>query len=165
MVTNPSGTIAVEGDTIVFASPPNSWRLEVADLVALGEYTTPDGPYLEDYWLVFLSPTGYKLAPFYATGCESFLDWLRQRLGHNFRCHLAGSTDYASNVLWPSSIAGQPFFDFNECHPKSIGEHIKRVFSGRTFIMQLSEKILALLPNEARVAPVPITNTETMDAS
>ena len=47
--------IWIEHNAIHYSSTPTgSWTLPVADLVVFGEYTNQNGPFLDDYYFVFV---------------------------------------------------------------------------------------------------------------
>ena len=109
---NQSGRIKLEGDTIVYTLPEReAWRVPVADVRVVGEFTTTDGPYGDDYFFVFIARDQWFEASFYAEGRDSFWAALSQKLGHKLETGLCHSTSLASRVLWPARFEGHQLFD------------------------------------------------------
>ena len=110
--SNPSGQIAIEDDTVVYSLPGGTgWRVPVAGLRVVGEYTDCEGPYVDDYFLVFIASDEWFEASFYADGRDRFLADLGNLLDHELRLGLQCSTSVASRVMWPARLEGQPLFD------------------------------------------------------
>src|SRR6266571_3252079 len=107
-------TLAVKGDTVTYWCPSGGWRLPVDRILAIGEATTPNGPWVDDYWLCFV--TGYDgtwhEASFYTAGRDEVLACLSQRLGIPLELRLCNSTAYRSRVMWPARLFDVPLFEY-----------------------------------------------------
>jgi len=93
-----------------------SWSLPVADLRVLGEHTTDNGPMIDDWFLVFVtgSAAGWQEASVYAEGADEFRKQLAGVLGaDSLDGELSASTDFASRILWPQTLRGQPLFHYS----------------------------------------------------
>src|SRR5690349_10795028 len=105
-----SGRIWLEDGVIHYESRDyGSWMLPVKDLKAVGEYTTESGPFIDDWFLVFVdSPSaGWYEASIYAEGREAFRSELATLLGvDSFDVALAASSNFASRIIWPKSAHG-----------------------------------------------------------
>ena len=109
---NPSGRLEFEGDTIVYTLPAGeAWRMPVADILVVGEFTTAEGPSIDDYFFLFVARNQYFEASFYADGRDALLAGLGDRLRHTFATGLCHSTSLASRILWPPRLEGRPLFD------------------------------------------------------
>jgi hypothetical protein len=127
-----SGSIRLNGDVITYASRLfGSFSLPVEDIAVIGEFTTDNGPVIDDWFLVFVCRGGdWFEASIYSDGSEGVRKGLSMALGANLDLSLAGSTDFASRVVWPTEIAGRPLFEFE-------------IVSGTGFLRRLK---LAILP-------------------
>lgn len=102
-----SGLLRLEEGIIRYECRFGRWELPVYRVKVLGEYTNRDGPYLDDYFLAFVTDAdGWYEASFYAAGRDAFLRDLGLLLGEPLRCGLTQSTEPASRVMWPGEIAG-----------------------------------------------------------
>jgi len=64
-----SGTIALQGDVIRYDWTDGSWELSIDRVRVIGEATTANGPWLDDYYLCFATgPDEWFQASFYAVG-------------------------------------------------------------------------------------------------
>ena len=109
---NWSGRIGIEEGTIHYELPNGGWQLPVSEIRVVGEHTDDHGPYVDDYFFVFLTDSHLYEASFYAAGRDKFLCELEELLGARISCGLVNSTDFQSRVMWPTDIEGQPFYKF-----------------------------------------------------
>lgn len=117
-----SGRIQLDGDIIRYRSAAyGDWDLPRSDVRIIGESTNQNGPFADDYFLCFATgPERWLEASFYAEGRDDFLRELGATLGSPLETGLCHSTDFASRVLWPPALAGQPMFRFEEMPPKGL---------------------------------------------
>lgn len=120
-------SLSFRGKKVVYRWPDSPiWELSVGQVAVVGEYTTADGPVLDDYFLIFITKTGARyVASFYADGRDSLLSQLGQTLDSELQCGLCNSTDLKSRVMWPAVIRDKPLFDFVPVEATSMEAHIK----------------------------------------
>lgn len=107
--------IGLEGDSLVYREQGTElWRTPLSAVAVIGEYTTANGPYIDDYFLVFVTtPEMYHFhSSFYAEGLDALLASLTNRLGVPVECGLWSSTELTSRCMWPPSLAGRSLFQF-----------------------------------------------------
>lgn len=121
-MSDDSGQIELASDVIRYTSANDSiWTIRVQDLRIFGEATNQDGPFADHYFFCFATgPEAWYEASFYAAGRDRFLTALGARLGVTFRLGLTSSTDFASRVLWPLELAGQPMFKYEDEPSKTM---------------------------------------------
>ena len=89
------------------------WKFATPALVLIGEYTTNEGPYFDDYSVVFVTNENGKAffakVSFYAEGREQVFSVLEKTLGQPLLLELYASTDWNSRVVWPPALSGRPF--------------------------------------------------------
>ena len=123
---NSSGRIWIEGRVIHYEWPNGCWQLLVSDLKVMGEHTNDHGPYVDDYFFVFLTDSHYYEASFYAKGSDKFLAELSDLIGARVSGGLCHSTDFQSRVMWPPDIEGSPFYEFEPMpKPKDVWTGLK----------------------------------------
>ena len=110
---NTSGSIRLDDGIIVHDLPGDGWSLSLCDIRLIGEYTNSDGPFFDDYFLVFLSAVegDWHQASFYADGCDSFLEVLSGALGTRIETGLCTSADFRTRILWPPDVIDKPFME------------------------------------------------------
>lgn len=110
------------------------WQVAVDGVLILAEYTTNEGPWADDYFLLFVESDNGKLsvarASLYSDGIEEVLRDLRQRWAANIETRLHNSTEWKSRVLWPPELAGTEYFDFKEVEPQTIGSRLRKLVLG-----------------------------------
>ncbi|MGH9703664.1 MAG: hypothetical protein ACRD4K_09835 [Candidatus Acidiferrales bacterium] len=97
------------------------WECPLRPIVLMAEYTTSEGPFVDDYFLVFVSKENEKYyfatASFYSDGREALIDYLSKKWGVRVELGLANSTGWKSRVVWPPEIAGRDYFSSSEAQP------------------------------------------------
>ncbi|WP_395740840.1 hypothetical protein [Prosthecobacter sp.] len=114
-----SGALSINGSTLVYASPDyGSWQILISEIAAFGEYTTENGPMIDDWFMVFVTNDfNWVEASNYCSGCDGVRDQLAKHWGAEGLCgSLALSTNFSSRAIWPVTIAGKPLFTFIERH-------------------------------------------------
>ena len=126
--TPDSGRIWLEHGRIHYASRDyGSWELSVVDLKLYGEYTTDQGPFVDDWFMVFVSSDGrwYEASTYADASCE-FRKQLVGFLGiEDLLGDLSVSTDFNSRILWPIKSRGLPLFRFTRVE-LPLWQRIKR---------------------------------------
>jgi len=108
--------VVANEDWIEYVRPSGkkAWSLQISDIVLVAEYTTNDGPWLDDWFLEFVTMSSDRLyfyhCTMYVDGIYEVQDVLIRRL--NAIPQLAGCTEWDSRVLWPPHLVGKPYFEF-----------------------------------------------------
>jgi hypothetical protein len=111
-----SGILRFDNSVIACTSQHySSFSLPLAEVAVIGEFTTDNGPVIDDWFLVFVRRDGSEWfeASMYAGGIESLREQLSAALGSSIIGSLAASTDFASRIIWPVALAGRPLFTFS----------------------------------------------------
>ncbi len=111
-----SGEIECLDDTLVYRSGLGNWSLPISSIRLVAEYTNSDGPFLDDYFFVFLTAPedGWHQASFYAKGRDAALTTLGRKLGSTLQTGLCNSTEYRTRIMWPEKVRDQPLMDVIE---------------------------------------------------
>src|SRR5260221_9402791 len=103
----------VEDGVLLYESGDQGFRVRLGDIALVGEYTTPDGPGADDYFLVFFTQNGARYAAFfYADGRDVAIAALSDYWRAQLTLRLSASASLASNILWPARHAGQALLEF-----------------------------------------------------
>ena len=128
----------LEGRLITYTSRLfGAFTVRVENVAVIGEFTTDNGPVVDDWFVVFVLRGGAEWfeASVYSEGHEACREQLSAILGAPLRHGLAASTDFASRIMWPAQVAGLPLFEFT-------------TVSSSAFLRRLK---LAVLPEVRRV--------------
>lgn len=108
-----SGVLECTSDTLTYHSRLCDWSILTSDIRLIAEFTNSDGPYLDDYFFVFLTAAegGWHQASFYAEGRDAALRALEKKIGAPLEAGLCGSTEYRTRIIWPESVRDQPLMD------------------------------------------------------
>lgn len=121
------GKLVVTADTLwCEGDPDSSWRLPVSDIAVVGEYTNANGPWIDDYYLVFVrrDRTCFE-ASFYASGRDRALDDLGVALGGaDLSPGLCNSAEWETRVLWPSQLVDSPLWVLKHEAPSGVWSRV-----------------------------------------
>ncbi len=107
------------------------WRLKPEDIALVAEYTTNEGPFGDDWFLVFAVANKapyFMTCSVYSDGRDQALEFLRSRFA--IEPKLTNSTGWKSVVLWPKAIAGSPLIEFSQREPRNWRERFRAWFDG-----------------------------------
>ncbi len=110
---NHSGELRCGAGVITYHSPAGDWSVPIADVRLIAEYTNSDGPYVDDYFFVFLTAPegGWHQASFYAKGRDEALAALSRTIGAPLECRLCDSTEYKTRIMWPPNLKDQELME------------------------------------------------------
>jgi hypothetical protein len=113
------------------------WTLAMKDIVLMAEYTTNEGPFVDDYFLVFVTVENEKLyfasASFYSDGRDEVIQQLARNWATNIELGLVRKTDWNSRVVWPSEMVGREYFEFKEVPPQGLIEKLRQFAFGPVY--------------------------------
>jgi len=133
--------VQLKDESIRFGSKDQSgWELSVEEIRVIIEYTTEDGPFAPDHFLVFVNRSGteYHL-PLEAEGCLEVAEQVGKALEADIDLKLSTSTNFASRVVFPDSIAGVEGYKL---------EKTKQTLTQRLF--HLGQEVRMILSDEVR---------------
>ena len=150
--------LGISGPTVFCRSdsPEPGWTIRICDIVLIAEYTTDEGP-ADDYFLVFVTREEgelyYSSVTMSAAGINAVLEELEKQLGFSLELKLASITKWASNVLWPSRLAGAQYLEpVPMPPPQNLRERIARKVKGVRPSYSVSQSLLrelsAIRPSE-----------------
>ena len=125
------------------------WDVAIKDLLLIAEYTTNEGPVSDDYFLVFWSLEAERLfkmqCSFYAVDAIETMETLLKRITASTTLGLASSTEWNSRILWPTELAGKPYFEQVEVVPVTFKARISKVILGASFEFPPTAEVQAYL--------------------
>ena len=126
-------TIAVLQDAIEYhdAAGHLLWHIKITDIVLVAEYRTNEGPFGDDWFLVFAlvhKTPFFFTSPVSSGGIETLLDLLRTRFATDLK--LTNSTDWRSVVLWPKALEGTSLIEFSQREPVNWRERLRTWYDG-----------------------------------
>lgn len=97
----------------------------------VGEYTTNEGPFGDDWFLVFA--VAHRTPIFFtcavnSDGMQTTLEFLRTRFAIALR--LTNITEWNSIVLWPKRIEGTSLIEFSQRGPRNWRERLRTWYDG-----------------------------------
>lgn len=118
------------------------WELPASDIAVVGEYTTADGPFVDDYFFAFVCSDGtvYE-ASFYAAGGNATLDALGAVLGGKITAGLCNSATWRSRVIWPAVLEDVPLFELRDRGDGGIWHRLQRAIGMGAMDAVLTEEV------------------------
>lgn len=144
MTMSEAGRILLDDEVIRYRSEVyGDWDLPLSNVRIIGEATNQSGPFADDYFLCFATGASmWHEVSYYAEGRDKFLLALGAKLGKSLEVGLFHSVDFTSRVLWPSSLAGEPMFQFDDIPVKGfMGKFIGPLKNRQTY----SDRVAAVL--------------------
>lgn len=122
-----SGRTYIKDEKIIWESDEGLLsQIPIRDIKIIGEYTTSAGPFVDDWFFVFiLGVSDIRQISAYATGTEEMLEQLGRQINTELGGQLADSANWKTNVLWPTSLRGQELLSLTEKQPTGTWEKIK----------------------------------------
>jgi len=123
------------------------WELAPTDIALIGEYTTANGPFVDDYFFAFVRDDGAVFqASFYAAGGNATLDALGATLGGRIT---AGSATpplaFARDLA--ASARGHALFELRERVDGGIWHRLQRVMGMGAMDAVLTDDVERYLAN------------------
>lgn len=142
--------LSVAGNDVRYGNDRTLWALPIEDVRLIGEYTTPNGPHGEDYFVVFLDRAERRYEVPASAITPETVDALRKRIGE-FGFGLAHTTDLDSRVMWPPKYANQPLFSFARVPARTIGERVRRLLGNYEVDLALTPAAQTAIHDGARI--------------
>lgn len=139
-------------DTKLHCRHPNRdqcWSIAICDVVLIAEYTTDEGPQVDDYFLVFITREAgelyYSNVTMYATGINESLTALEGILGCSLELALSSATGLRSRVVWPQEIAGSAYFRYEQVVPEGFWDRVRTRVQGKRIESHVSDSVCEYL--------------------
>ena len=101
-------------------------RIPVDDIKLIGEYTTGNGPLIDDWFIVFMtSSTDWKQISEYTPGMQEMLQELGELLDAEIVCSLFSSTSWKTSIIWPASVAEKEMWDVQTEQATTLWQKLK----------------------------------------
>lgn len=144
--------LGITGATLNCRSDENDpgWSIRTSEIVLVAEYTTEDGPAVDDYFLVFVTRERgelfYSTVTMRATGINPVLEELEKQLGGSLELKLFSSRRRSSRVIWPPHLVNVEYLEPEETpEPHGFAERLLRKFRGVRPEYRVSHRILQAL--------------------
>lgn len=123
----PRSSVHLENRHIVFFREGKEIvRIAVDEIRLIGEYTTSDGPFVDDWFIVFLtSPIDWKQISHYTPGMPELLRELSQLLDAAIVGSLSWSTNWKTSIIWPPTVAETEMWDVQIKPPETLWQKLR----------------------------------------
>ncbi len=105
-----------------------SLTLPISDIALIGEATTQDGPFADDWFLVLVHRDGRWIELSLYDEGKALHQQLSVAVGCSLPLGLANSTDFASRIIWPLVLAERPVFTYERATAQSFFRRLRLCF-------------------------------------
>ncbi len=132
------------------------WVVRSDAIVLIAEYTTNEGPWLDDWFLVLWELVGSKLfkveVPVDASTKKMVSELLSKKGDHMTGAALVTSTDWRSRVIWPAFLKEARCLNLTPIPELGVVGWIKRKFVGPSLDLNLTDEVRSYLEDVVRKA-------------
>jgi hypothetical protein len=110
---NSSGIVRIQGDILFWDDDnKNIHQINLNDVVVIGEYTHPGGPYIDDWFLTFVTKDGqWQSIPWCADNIIELTQYLTNKFDQDLNTtYLADSTEWKSIIRYPTYLKEKILF-------------------------------------------------------
>ena len=101
-------------------------RISISDIKLIGEYTTANGPFVDDWFIVFMtSAEKWIQISEYTAGMQEVLKELSTLFKAEIVGSLFASISWKTNVIWPAGIEGAEMWDLQIQPPVTLVQKLK----------------------------------------
>jgi len=123
---NLSGKTFIKNEKIIWSyNGKTIVDIPINEIKIIGEYTTADGPFADDWFLVIYD---HKSECFQISMYAENMQEMMRELGEIMQFELVGtlfaSIDWESNILYPTKLHGQTLWNIVKMQPKSFFEKL-----------------------------------------
>ena len=109
------GSITIQDGVVYYRGGSfDNWHMRISDIAIIAEITDPlFGLRRDNYSLTLLflkSAEDGFMAPMASKGMTELLVYFEERSGQHLSGKLAGTLEFASNIMWPPELAGQALY-------------------------------------------------------
>ena len=123
----------------------NPKELSISDLIIIGEYTTDNGPFLDDWFLTLVTLNEWIEISMYTVGMTKFLKDLSKVVNADLSTSLANSSIWKTRIMFPNELKEKELFEVEDIEPKSLLGKVKKQITGGKSARKLSSEILKIL--------------------
>ena len=123
----PQSRVHLENRDIILAHGDEEIaRIAVDEIKLIGEYTNAGGPFIDDWFIVFMtSATNWQQISHYTPGMLEMLQGLGQLLDTKIVGSLSWSTSWRTNIIWPPSVTEVEMWDVHTMPPETLWQKLK----------------------------------------
>ena len=134
-----------KGDKDSPSSWLQNWAIPLDQVAVVAEYTTDEGPFLEDYFAAFVTRDGEPYVVPHGAMTEAFMAAITSSLAFAMTYPLVWSTTWASSIIWPKELAGKELWVTTPVRPSSLIGRIAWFIGIKRFSTELSPEVLRYL--------------------
>jgi hypothetical protein len=123
-------------------------RIPIYDIKLIGEYTTANGPVVDDWFIVFMTAAkDWTQISEYTPGMLEMLQELGTLLKAEVIGSLFSSTSWKTNIIWPPQIAGQEMWEVIADTPTTLIGWLKKTLGMGNHQLALTTAAVSVFHN------------------
>ncbi|MBC6113148.1 hypothetical protein ACFOG5_19600 [Pedobacter fastidiosus] len=120
------------------------FTIPVEEIKAIGEFTTAEGPFLDDWFITLITKNRCYDISMNINGIDDLLINLEMVFRIKLSCQLTNSTSWKTRIMYPEKLEEKELYINVREKSKSF---LKRIFGHTDVIKKLSPEILPFLGN------------------
>jgi len=140
------GHVELQDDKVVWTiNGQPMYQIPVSDIKIIGEFTTSDGPFLDDWFLTIITHDAWLEIPMYVTGMGQFINDLEKKLETSLNYQLANSASWKTRIMFPDGAKDQELYDIIDIGSKTFWNRVKKIFGLQISARKLSDTAQKIL--------------------
>lgn len=139
--------IYVKGSTLYYECKGEVFfELELENVKLIGEYTNDQGPFFDDWFLVFVDVQNrsFKVS-MYSENIENTIDEIVKFFQFERTLSLVNSADWKSVILWPERMKGKEFLQLIQVKPTTFLGKIGAIFGLKRTGLDVTDEVKEFL--------------------
>ncbi|WP_316772338.1 hypothetical protein [Pedobacter frigiditerrae] len=149
------GQIELIGSSVVrTVNGQTVFEIPISEIKAIGEFTTSNGPFLDDWFLTLITKNEWHEIPMDVIGVDEFFLNLGEVLGVKLEYQLTNSTIWKTRIMYPESLKERELYNMVKKRSKNF---FKRFLGLKETVREISPEIINILLSVS-VSPTEINN-------
>jgi hypothetical protein len=140
------GHVELQDDKVVWTiNGQPMYQIPVSDIKIIGEFTTSDGPFLDDWFLTIITHDAWLEIPMHVNGMGQCITDLEKKLKTSLNYQLANSASWKTRIMFPDGAKDQELYDIIDIGSKTFWNRVKKIFGLQSSARKLSDKAQKIL--------------------
>lgn len=137
------GQIELIGSSVVrTVNGQTVFEIPISEIKAIGEFTTSNGPFLDDWFFTLITKNEWHEIPMDVIGVDEFFLNLGEVLGVKLEYQLTNSTIWKTRIMYPESLKERELYNMVKKRSKNF---FKRFLGLKETVREISPEIINIL--------------------
>ncbi|MBL4585627.1 MAG: hypothetical protein JKX84_01010 [Flavobacteriales bacterium] len=123
-------------------------EIPVSEIKVIGEFTTANGPYIDDWFITIATKDYWYELSMYMIGWEKLLEELSEIFEMQLQYKFTNSTEWKTRIMYPNELAEKELYDWVDLEPKTTWEKFRKLVGFQKSIRQFTSEVTKILNKE-----------------